>query len=1056
MSPLNSTSTRKRGRPPKYQSAEERQAAKITRQRNQRQAAQAAKRNTFFDEYYSAGPSATGERPIASLPGIAASSVTHELEELLPPLSPNPAPLELEDSSILIDEPPLELNSLEPAASPTPNLPEQSRPTHSEPLEGDLSNLETGSPAPAAAEDREDICTLARALADQLYQHHGCCRECHEQARVAHHETHSVHTGLGDVGGFVSSLAVARRGIRWHPTQMAVSDLQSSLHIDPVSVQYFDSTGQAHHISLCICSFPDCTGKISNPARLLDQDFQQWTDEILLPIINRCYSGDLIQHYPSSFDHSRLNATARGVEMRSQRVDPIPREQLLSYFLPPEALPTIWEQILEATHRPGFHQFQDLKILIEGKNLKTLTKADTLADLMTGFQQHWQNAVNEDVLAEPFFYDLETRRTSPQRRAGLYYSQFYASVKEVFAAGNTYPFTNTATETLALDPQLRKTWQTVGGGLSHNPIALNRAYLTTKQRCHAALQGSVPKVFGLREEHRVSHALFCQILHEFQTRQQSTTRFLGSGDRVESYYALPTLTLLRWFRWNINKFCVGFEMVYSLNDRHFVTWEHTRVMLMFLRCLPFSYSGGLLERVSGCWRDVWFRPDPTQPDGLRRCEGLGFQRNMQQFGYGWFLEKIDWEMMVFRQPATQYIQFNNPSLQAAYHARYPQVRDVRTDFIRISQIHQWMTEFSSIPTCQDYLQKYLRQLCLRAFRKDVFTQIKRLLKPESVTVALAGETPLCWPSLEGALQAQHCPPYIASGNRMAVKHINVLFTWLWEWRDGRFERKGWDHKPYRLLYQKSFEVITLIQGKDAARQWKQGLKDSFIQSHWMLPYPQNNSFMRKSKESGQVMWWSSVHRGMDLYYHELNVFDRPFPASYIKHHPTTGWSPSQPSLAHLDYTIEPEQRLLHLSDPELYQTLRDLQSQWTSLNRPPQRPVHQSSRVIFENQERIQNPFDPITGPVETWSISACSRKLHPALYKYEILHHRRQCVQRRRHPSSYPDYYSDTEPEPPAENDEQTSDEEGIEPQKARLIQYIQQIEKRMYELICRDRKQI
>ncbi|EAU29224.1 predicted protein, partial [Aspergillus terreus NIH2624] len=1072
MSPLNSTSTRKRGRPPKYQSAEERQAAKITRQRNQRQAAQAAKRNTFFDEYYSAGPSATGERPIALVPGIAALSVTHELEELLPPLSPDSAPLELEDSSILIDEPPLELNSLEPAASPTPNLPETvpDRRTVST-SRGDLSNLENRKALP------QRLPRIARMFA----RWHACwptsyisitavVEECHEQACAAHQETHSVHTGLGEyvdqiniagdfpdvlgsatiaaresnlaqqvtkarkqqiycgidphkpdespthlcvaadhrpdpslgvtvdidsVGGFVSSLAVARRGIRWHPTQMAVSDLQSSLHIDPVSVQYFDSTGQAHHVRRPVHQVPHYTfGRLigfedislyllfprlyredQQSSRLLDQDFQQWTDEILLPIINRCYSGDLIQHYPSSFDHSRLNATARGVEMRSQRVDPIPREQLLAYFLPPEALPTIWEQILEATHRPGCHQFQDLKILIEGKNLKTLTKADTLADLMAGFQQHWQNAINEDYLAEPFFYDLgketcpttasererppqsllwrrcclnaysqwihskqpadaphalqhfypismledtgsltlETRRTSPQRRAGLYYSQFYASVKEVFAAGNTYPFTNTATETLALDPQLRKTWQTVGGGLSHNPIALNRAYLTTKQRCHAALQGSVPKVFGLREEHRVSHALFCQILHEFQTRQQSTTRFLGSGDRVESYYALPTLTLLRWFRWNINKFCVGFEMVYSLNDRHFVTWEHTR-----------------------------------------------------QFGYGWFLEKIDWEMMVFRQPATQYIQFNNPSLQAAYHARYSQVRDVRTDFIRISQIHQWMTEFSSIPTCQDYLQKYLRQLCLRAFRKDVFTQIKRLLKPESVTVALAGETPLCWPSLEGALQAQHCPPYIASGNRMAVKHINVLFTWLWEWRDGRFERKGWDHKPYRLLYQKSFEVITLIQGKDAARQWKQGLKDSFIQSHWMLPYPQNNSFMRKSKESGQVMWWSSVHRGMDLYYHELNVFDRPFPASYIKHHPTTGWSPSQPSLAHLDYTIEPEQRLLHLSDPELYQTLRDLQSQWTSLNRPPQRPVHQSSRVIFENQERIQNPFDPITGPVET------------------------------------------------------------------------------------------
>jgi hypothetical protein len=92
-------------------------------------------------------------------------------------------------------------------------------------------------------------------------------------------------------------------------------------------------------------------------------------------------------------------------------------------------------------------------------------------------------------------------------------------------------------------------------------------------------------------------------------------------------------------------------MVYSLNDRNFITWEHTQIMLMFLCCLPFSYSGGLLERVSGCWRDVWFRPDLTQPDGLRRCKGLGFQQNMQQSGYGWFLNKINWEMMVFCQPA---------------------------------------------------------------------------------------------------------------------------------------------------------------------------------------------------------------------------------------------------------------------------------------------------------------------------------------------------------------------------------------------------------------------
>lgn len=47
---------------------------------------------------------------------------------------------------------------------------------------------------------------------------------------------------------------------------------------------------------------------------------------------------------------------------------------------------------------------------------------------------------------------IETGKRSQRRAAGLLYSQFYSSVKEVFAAGNVYPFTNGAIETLALTP----------------------------------------------------------------------------------------------------------------------------------------------------------------------------------------------------------------------------------------------------------------------------------------------------------------------------------------------------------------------------------------------------------------------------------------------------------------------------------------------------------------------------------------------------------------------------------------------------------------------------
>lgn len=164
------STTRKRGRPSKYASSEEREAAKLERQRNRREAARATGHNASIAESYFARLSSISDPPIAHLTGTAAPSVTHELEELLPPLSPVPAPLELEDHYVPIDELPLELNYHEAVARPNPEPPvRQSRPTSSEQPHDNPSNLETRVHTLPTTEPREDICTLAHALADQLH-----------------------------------------------------------------------------------------------------------------------------------------------------------------------------------------------------------------------------------------------------------------------------------------------------------------------------------------------------------------------------------------------------------------------------------------------------------------------------------------------------------------------------------------------------------------------------------------------------------------------------------------------------------------------------------------------------------------------------------------------------------------------------------------------------------------------------------------------------------------------------------------------------------------------
>ncbi|KAL4887745.1 hypothetical protein BDV59DRAFT_206681 [Aspergillus ambiguus] len=114
--------SRKRGRPRKYASMEEREAMDSTL---------LGLLQLLPPPTYRTG---TGE-----------PSVTYELEELLPPVSLVPAPVEVEESYIQIDELSLGLNISEAAARPEPEISiQQSLPTRSERLSiYNLSNLDT-------------------------------------------------------------------------------------------------------------------------------------------------------------------------------------------------------------------------------------------------------------------------------------------------------------------------------------------------------------------------------------------------------------------------------------------------------------------------------------------------------------------------------------------------------------------------------------------------------------------------------------------------------------------------------------------------------------------------------------------------------------------------------------------------------------------------------------------------------------------------------------------------------------------------------------------------
>ncbi|KAI8676082.1 hypothetical protein NCS56_00495100 [Fusarium sp. Ph1] len=367
--------------------------------------------------------------------------------------------------------------------------------------------------------------------------------------------THVAGIGfdVDSITGFPSNLAVAKQGIRWFPTQMPVSDLQSDLHLRQRQVHYFDTAGNQRQVNRPVHQIPHYTfGRLvgfedvslyllfphlyreeQQSSRLRDEDFRTWMDGVLLPVIYQHYSSSHVQHYPSSYEHSKCNATARGVETLAKQVHPVAREQQLMYYLQPESLEAVWASIVDTVQQPGFQHFRNVTILFQAKNLKVLTKDITWAQMMARFQNYWVNAIDDRYITADFYFDIgketcpqqasqvassvnrqtsnadadgfasipagtllykrcclqsyahliqnvstaeetqkqvfypfsmlydtgsltvETGQRSSRRAAGLLYTQFYPSVKEIFAAGSVYPFTNSAIETLALDKKLR-------------------------------------------------------------------------------------------------------------------------------------------------------------------------------------------------------------------------------------------------------------------------------------------------------------------------------------------------------------------------------------------------------------------------------------------------------------------------------------------------------------------------------------------------------------------------------------------------------------------------
>jgi hypothetical protein len=450
---------------------------------------------------------------------------------------------------------------------------------------------------------------------------------------------------------------------------------------------------------------------------------------------------------------------------------------------------------------------------------------------------------------------------------GLVYSQFYGLIKTPFDTSKAYVFSNEALENLALDPGYVRSLQQQGGGVTYSRAVCEFAYLHGKKRAHANLVDNQWRSYGIREEHRVSLTLMDAVDAQW-TQWDLYDDSIDNARPPLPYYVVPTKVLLGFLSAQINKFCFLFEYTLAHTARTYSLPE-TVMMVVALRALRFCYGSNMLMRESLLYKNRW-----EKTNGLRTVvkEGLGMQETMEQCGLGWFLPKINWATLRFAPPHGENMLVGNMLVHKEYKRRWRAVKDLRDVFVRFNQASGWYSQYhlEQHPQWCDKWLEYLHALNLEQFDADVWKAMlaanKRAPELSPALVEGDGRIAYCHKGMKDIFRVHGVAsgPYLVTGNKKRFAQVGDILNFLFGW-DDKEDRSSWASKPYRLILQKSFEMIEGRLGRQRALQWLREFHHLVRLTHWILPYPSKLALISSSKTSEKqgltrrMIWFSAIY-----------------------------------------------------------------------------------------------------------------------------------------------------------------------------------------------------
>ena len=489
--------------------------------------------------------------------------------------------------------------------------------------------------------------------------------------------------------------------------------------------------------------------------------------------------------------------------------------------------------------------------------------------------EHWIDSMKRDqcsrlISSKLFNWNLtgqagsarvETRKTHPLRYGGIAYAQRYNLNKDLFftSVRSEYGvFGEPHLEGITCPPSLLDAWIVAARQNRNAGIAtassvepkldrIRKAFSSTAFRIKHALESSLQTSFGVREEYRISWALFIDA---------DPTNASGKRCHVP-FFVLPTAEVNSFMRWEFNRWIAAIEFVRWRGSRQGSTWEdHQRNMIMatiLLRSLKANVNCHHVAKRSQLFRSEYRN---KRGESLR---GLDFDGSMRLSGLAWLPSDIfDWSILSLHDDLVGRTTFTFNGLRSIFRnwkavglasRNYGAAKELeaRLQNARVEDRHVIIDRMKKM-VYQHFALQVIQQLKIGPHLEENHP-VRQGLHGLSfyVVYVLVGEAPTL---------ARTRPGSHGLGNTYAER-LQTIFDW-----DDGIPRTFWEHCFYRQLAQSFYRAILASSDTTEAEEWKRSLGERALPYFWIIPQFDRHSMFCRPKKADSVGTCYSFVSGM--------------------------------------------------------------------------------------------------------------------------------------------------------------------------------------------------